>query len=65
MAKRDQIQNYIRQFITPMHPHLTPEGVKRLDSYAHGGFEVLQDELDPPETLEGFLMDYAELVKDM
>ena len=61
-AKRDQVQTYIRQFIQPESPYLTADGVKKLDSFAHGGFDILRDEMDAPETLEGFLKSLSELL---
>lgn len=65
VANREKIELFISDIIKPDSPYLTDEGMKRLDKYAHGGFDVLEDKLEPPVTLSAFLSDYSELIAEI
>ncbi len=65
-GEREQIEAVIRQRITPDDgSHLTSLGLKELNEYSHGGFEVLADMFgDKPRAIETFLPKYAQAVHE-
>ncbi|WP_051836892.1 hypothetical protein [Streptomyces sp. NRRL F-2580] len=59
MSEKKDVHAKIKKLLEPNSSghHLSEEGVKEFNKYAHGGFEVLRDEWfdDRPRSLETFL----------
>ena len=60
LEERDSVNRTIARLITPSaESHLTDEGTKLMNRYAHGGFEALLEYFDDrPRTIETFLRTY-------
>ena len=60
LEERDSVNRTIARLITPSaESHLTDEGTKLMNRYAHGGFEALLEYFnDRPRTIETFLRTY-------
>ena len=42
------------------------EGIKRMNQYAHGGFDVLCEQMDErPRSIETFVRKYYRLIQDL
>jgi Asp-tRNA(Asn)/Glu-tRNA(Gln) amidotransferase B subunit len=58
MHERDIVHMTIAKLVDPLSPsHLSDEGMKEMNRYSYGGFDVLTDEWfdAPPTTIETFL----------
>lgn len=66
LTEREALHGTISRLVDPHSPsRLSDEGMRRMNQYAHGGFEVLVDWFDDkPWHLETFLPMYIELVRD-
>lgn len=58
--ERDSVNRTIARLITPSaESHLTDDGTRLMNRYAHGGFEALVEQFeDRPRTIETFLRTY-------
>ncbi|MET8677030.1 hypothetical protein ABZW18_05375 [Streptomyces sp. NPDC004647] len=59
MGEKKDVHSKIKKLLDPDSPghHLSDDGVREFNKYAHGGFEILRDEWfdDRPRSLETFL----------
>ncbi len=67
LTERDALHATISRLVDPHSPsRLSDEGIKRMNEYAHGGFDVLYARFDDkPRHLETFLPLYVELVREV
>lgn len=55
LKERQQVYSKISQLVITNSPYLSNERVKRMNEYAHGGFDVLCERMDErPRSLEVF-----------
>lgn len=66
MADKQEVHETIAELVSPDAPnHLSDDGVREFNEYAHGGYEVLLDWFDDqPRTLETFLQIFRRKIKD-
>jgi len=67
MADKKEVHATIATLVSPDAPnHLSDDGVKEFNKYAHAGFDVLLDwfNADRPRTLETFLRTFKNCVSD-
>ena len=67
MADKKEVHATIAKLVSPDAPnHLSDDGVREFNKYAHAGFEVLMDwfNADKPRTLETFLRKFKSCVGD-
>lgn len=66
LKERQQVYSKISQLVITTPPSLSNEGTKRMNEYAHGGFDVLCERMDEcPRSLETFIRKYYLLIQDL
>ncbi len=65
-SNREELNDQISKLVDSLSPSgLTNEGMKEINKYSHGGFEVMVDWFSRrPRTLEAFLPDYYMRLKE-
>lgn len=69
-TERSALHAAIRDLVDPLSSsHLSDQGIKEINKYSFGGFEVLTEyfqkrHIDRPRTLEAFLPMYKELINE-
>lgn len=66
MVDKQEVHAMIAELVSPDAPnHLSDDGVREFNEYAHGGYEVLLDWFDDrPRALETFLQIFRRKIKD-
>lgn len=66
LKERTSVYSTISELVITSHPYLSNEGIKRMNQYAHGGFDVLCERMDErPRSLETFVRKYHLLIQDL
>ena len=66
LKERTSVYSQISELVITSPPYLSNEGIKRMNQYAHGGFDVLCERLDErPRSLETFVRKYCRLIQDL
>lgn len=67
LFEKDAVRNQIRRLVDPRSPNqLTDEGMRRINSYANGGYERLAESRDTkPYSGEEFLVDYTKILDEI
>jgi hypothetical protein len=66
LKERTFVYSKISELVITSPPYLSNEGVKRMNEYAHGGFDVLCERMDErPQSLETFVRKYHRLIQDL
>ncbi|MGD2183296.1 hypothetical protein [Lusitaniella coriacea] len=64
---RDEVYREVKKIVDPNSPsYLSSEGMKRMNAYAHGGFDVLCEHFsDRPRSIETFIRKYCKCISDL
>lgn len=66
LKERTSVYSKISELVITSPPYLSNEGIKRMNHYAHGGFDLLCEIIDePPRSLETFVRKYHRLIQDL
>lgn len=66
LNERTSVYSIISELVITSPPYLSNEGIKRMNYYAHGGFDVLCEKMDErPRSLETFVRKYHRLIQDL
>ena len=67
LDKRDDVYSRVAKLVDPNSPSdLSNEGIKIMNQYAHGGFDVLCENFsDRPTSIETFVRKYARCLSDL
>ena len=66
LKERKSVYSTISDLVITSPPYLSNEGIKRMNQYAHGGFDVLCERMDErPRSLETFVRKYHLLIQDL
>jgi hypothetical protein len=67
VSERESVHRIVSSMVTPKTPsYLTDAGVKLMNDYASGGYELLTERFeDRPRTVETFVRKYAALVREL
>lgn len=67
LHERDDVYRRVAKLVDPNSPsNLSNEGVKIMNQYAHGGFDVLCENFsDRPTSIETFIRKYARCLSDL
>ncbi len=67
LDERDAVYGRVAALVDPNSPSdLSNEGIKIMNQYAHGGFDVLWENLrDRPTSIETFIRKYARCLSDL
>ncbi|WP_036478246.1 hypothetical protein [Myxosarcina sp. GI1] len=64
LKERTSVYSKISELVITSPPYLSNEGIKRMNEYAHGGFDVLCERMDErPQSLETFVRKYHRLIQ--
>jgi hypothetical protein len=64
ISDKKAVREHVTRFVNPADPsYLSPEGVKRLNRYCHGGADLLMEWFDPaPRYIETFLPNFKDRI---
>ncbi len=66
LKERDSVYQKISELVITSPPYLSNEGIKRMNQYAHGGFDILWERMDePPRSIETFIRKYHRLIQNI
>ena len=66
LEERTSVYSIISKLVITSPPYLSNEGIKRMNEYAHGGFDVLCENMDErPSSLETFVRKYHRLIQNL
>ena len=66
LQERSSVYSRISELVITTPPYLSDAGVKLMNQYAHGGFDVLCERMDErPRSLETFVRKYYRLIQDL
>jgi len=67
LDERDDVYRQVAKLVDPNSPsYLSNEGVRLMNQYAHGGFDVLCEHFsDRPRSIETFLRKYSRCISDL
>ena len=66
LKERTSVYSTISELVVTSPPYLSNEGVKRMNEYAHGGFDVLCENIDErPRSIETFVRKYHKLIQNL
>jgi hypothetical protein len=67
LKERDAVYKVIKEIVDPESlSYMSLDGIKRMNAYAHGGFDVLSEELEErPRSMETFVRSYAKIVSKL
>lgn len=67
LQDRDEVYREVKKIVDPNSPsYLSSEGMKRMNAYAHGGFDVLCENFsDRPRAIETFIRKYCKCISDL
>ena len=66
LQERQSVYSTISELVITSPPYLSNEGIKRMNQYAHGGFDILCENMDErPRSLETFIRKYYRLIQNL
>ena len=66
LNERTSVYSKISELVITSPPYLSNEGIKRMNEYAHGGFDVLCEHMEErPRSLEIFIRSYHRLIQNL
>ena len=66
LQERTSVYSRISELVITTPPYLSDTGVKLMNQYAHGGFDILCERMDErPRSLETFVRKYYRLIQDL
>lgn len=66
LQERTSVYRIISDLVITSPPYLSNEGIKKMNYYAHGGFDVLCEQMDErPRTLETFVRKYHRFIQEL
>lgn len=66
LQERESVYSVIKELVITSPPYLSNEGIKRMNQYAHGGFDVLCERMDErPISLETFIRKYHRVIQNL
>lgn len=66
LEERTSVYSTISELVITSPPYLSSEGMKRMNEYAHGGFDVLCENIDErPKSIETFVRKYYRLIQSL
>jgi hypothetical protein len=66
LKERKSVYSTISELVITSPPYLSNEGIKLMNQYAHGGFDVLCERMDErPRSIETFVRKYYLLIQDL
>ena len=66
LNERTSVYSKISELVVTSPPYLSHEGIKRMNQYAHGGFDVLCERMDErPRSMETFVRKYYRFIQDL
>ncbi len=66
LNERTSVYRTISELVITSPPYLSNEGIKRMNQYAHGGFDVLCERMDErPRSMETFVRKYYRFIQDL
>lgn len=66
MTEKQSLHSAIREYVDPLSPsHLSDHGVKEMNRYSFGGYDVLSERMNKPSSLETFLLAYKTVIASL
>ena len=66
LQERQFVYSTISELVITSPPYLSNEGIKRMNQYAHGGFDILCERMDErPKSLETFVRKHHRLIQEL
>ena len=66
LNERTSVYSTISELVITHPPYLSNEGIKRMNQYAHGGFDVMCEQIDErPRSMETFVRKYYRFIQDL
>ena len=66
LSERTSVYSRISELVVTTPPYLSDKGIKLMNQYAHGGFDVLCERMNErPRSIETFVRKYHRLIQDL
>jgi len=66
LSERTSVYSKISELVITTPPYLSERGIKLMNQYAHGGFDLLCEKIDErPRSLETFIRKYNGVIQDL